>query len=113
MEDVMTKELFAVLMAGTLLIPLMTLAGSQDATTGFAGAQTEAAATNRQLLQLPPVPHLGAVPWLNSGQPWKAPKSDTLFGPKLDTLGPFLLRPAFSDLQATMLKRPDSQTHTE
>jgi hypothetical protein len=97
----MTKELFALLMVGTLLIPLITPAGSEDATTGFAGGRPDAAAAAGRTLPLPPVPHLDGMPWLNSGPPLKGPKVDTLFGPKLDTLGPFLLQPAFPDAQVS------------
>ena len=40
-------------------------------------------------LQLPPIPNLDTLRWLDKGVP--GPKVDTLMGPKLDTLGPFFL----------------------
>jgi hypothetical protein len=43
----MTKELFALLMASTLLIPLITPALGDDVTTGF-GASKDAACISRQ-----------------------------------------------------------------
>jgi hypothetical protein len=87
----MTKELFALLMAGTLLIPLITSAQGDDVTIGFGSGAAPMAA--EQTLPLPSVPHLEGVPWLNSRSSVKGLKVDTLFGRKLDTLGPFLLQP--------------------
>jgi hypothetical protein len=86
----MNKELFALLMAGTLLIPLITPALGDDATTGFGIRRPNVppVATD-QALPLPALPHFEGVPWLNSGSSVKGPKVDTLFGPKLDTPGPF------------------------
>jgi hypothetical protein len=88
----MTRELFALLMAGTLLIPLITAAHGEDATTGFARARADAAGAHT-LLPLQ-VPHLQDAPWFNSGARLKGPKVDTLITPGLETLGPFLLQPA-------------------
>jgi hypothetical protein len=108
----MTKELFALLMAGTLLIPLVTPALGDDATTGFGGRRPNAppVATD-QTLALPTLPHLEGVPWLNSGSPVKGLKVDTLFGPKLDTLGPFLLQPTIPGAQVSVRAGPSGSAH--
>ena len=46
---------------------------------------------NGGALQLPPIPYLDTLRWLNTGG--RGSKVDTLIGPKLDTLGPFLVEP--------------------
>jgi hypothetical protein len=103
----MTKELFAVLVAGTLLIPLITPARGDDVTTGFGAGRPDAAPiAAKQTLPLPSLPHLEGVPWLNSGPPLKGLKVDTLYGPKLDTFGPFLLQPAIPDAQVSGRSEP-------
>lgn len=107
----MTKELFAILMAGTLLIPLITPALGEDVTTGFGVRRPDAApVAAEQALPLPSLPQLEGVPWLNPGAPVKGLKVDTLFGPKLDTLGPFLLQPAIPGAQVSVRAGPGPQT---
>jgi hypothetical protein len=110
----MTKELFALLMAGTLLIPLITPALGDDVTTGGGQAPTPPQAAVEQRLPLPPVPHLEGVPWLNSPAPLKGLKVDTLLGPNLDALGPFLLQPALPNAQVSAgAGHPGGEIHTE
>jgi hypothetical protein len=108
----MTKELFALLMAGTLLIPLITPALGDDATTGFGIRRPSMppVATD-QTLPLPALPHLEGIPWLNSGPSVRGLKVDTLFGPKLDTLGPFLLQPAIPGTYVSVRAGPSASAH--
>jgi hypothetical protein len=42
---------------------------------------------------LPALPHIETLPWLTRGSTSKGSKVDLLWGPKVDTLGPFLVRP--------------------
>jgi hypothetical protein len=107
----MTKELFALLMASTLLIPLITPALGDDVTTGFGVGRSGAAPiAAEQALPLPSLPQLEGVLWLNPGAPVKGLKVDTLFGPKFDTLGPFLLQPAVPGPQVSVRAGPGPQT---
>ena len=83
----MTKGLFALVLAGALMV--ITPALGTDSTAGL--GQAPAPQANGGHLQLAPIPHLDALRWLNTGA--RGPKVDTLLDPKLDTLGPFLLEP--------------------
>jgi hypothetical protein len=85
----MTKGMFALLLAGALVVPHVTPALGTDSTVGL--GQPRAPQANVGDLQLPPIPHLDTLRWLDTGA--RGPKVDTLLGPKLDTLGPFLLEP--------------------
>jgi len=82
----MTKGMFALLLAGALTVPHLTPALGTDSTLGLGPAQSPDGD-----LQLPPIPHLDTLRWLDTGV--RGRKVDTLMGPKLDTLGPFLLEP--------------------
>ena len=83
----MTKGMFALLLAGALTVPHVPALGN-DSTQGLGQAHSPQAGGD---LQLPPIPYLDTLRWLDKGLP--GPKVDTLMGPKLDTLGPFLLEP--------------------
>jgi hypothetical protein len=110
----MTKELFALLMAGTLLVPLITPVLGDDVTTGGGRTPALSQAPVGQTLPLPAVSHLEGVPWLNSPAPLKGLKVDTLLGPKLDALGPFLLQPALPNAQVSAgAGHPGGEIHTE
>jgi hypothetical protein len=85
----MTKGMFALLLAGALVVPHVTPALGTDSTLGLGQAQSPQA--NGGDLQLPPIPYLDTLRWSDTGV--RGPKVDTLMGPKLDTLGPFLLEP--------------------
>jgi len=85
----MTKGLFALLLAGALMVPHVTPALGTDSTLGLGHAP--APQGNGRDLQLPPIPRLDTLRWLHTGA--RGPKVDILMGPKLDTLGPFLLEP--------------------
>jgi hypothetical protein len=84
----MTKGMFALLLAGALVVPHVTPALGTDSTLGLGQAQSPQAGGG---LQLPPIPHLDTLRWLETGP--RGPKVDTLMGPKLDTPVPFLLKP--------------------
>jgi hypothetical protein len=83
----MTKGMFALLLAGALVVPHVTPALGTDSTLALGQAPARQAGGG---LQLPPIPHLHTLRGLDTGA--RGPKVDTLMGPKLDTLGPFLLR---------------------
>ena len=85
----MTKGMFALLLAGALMVPHITTALGTDSTPGLGHAPAPQATAGD--LQLPSIPHLDTLRWPNTGV--RGPKVDTLMGPKLDTLGPFLLEP--------------------
>lgn len=87
----MTKGLFALLLAGALMAPHVTPALGTESTVGIGGTRHAPQLASEGALQLPPVPHLDTLRWLDSGS--RGPKVDTLLGPKLDTLGPFLVQP--------------------
>ena len=85
----MTKGMFALLLAGALMVPHVAPALGTDSTLALGQAQSPQA--NGGDLQLPPIPYLDTLRWSDTGV--RGPKIDTLMGPKLDTLGPFLLEP--------------------
>jgi hypothetical protein len=102
----MTRELLALLLAGTLMIPLVTSARGDDRTGGVAALRPYPSHESAwKALSLPAVPHLDTMPWLNLGSAAKGLKVDMLFGPKLDTLGPFLLQPALPHPQVSSFKQ--------
>jgi hypothetical protein len=88
----MTKGMFALLLAGALMVPHMTPAFGTESTVGIAGPRhAPPLLASGGALQLPPIPHLETLRWLDSGS--RGPKVDTLLSPRLDTFGPFLVRP--------------------
>jgi hypothetical protein len=109
----MTKGLFALLLAGSLMVPHITPALGQS-TVGLAARPDNASKEAFEALRLPPVPHLEGMPWLQSGVALSEPKSDSLIGPKLDTLGPFLLQPDIPPARFTSSSKPfDPRITTE
>ena len=70
----MTKGLFALVLAGALMVPHVTPALGTDSTAGL--GQAPAPQANGGDLQLAPIPHLDALRWLNTGA--RGPKVDTL-----------------------------------
>jgi hypothetical protein len=90
----MTKGMFALLLAGALVVPHVTPALGTESTVGL--RQPSGSQTNKGGLQLPPIPYLDTLRWSDTGV--HGPKVDTLMGPKLDTLGPFLLEPEIPSL---------------
>jgi hypothetical protein len=71
------------------MVPHVTPALGTDSTVGL--GQALAPQANGEDLQLPPIPYLDTLHWLDTGV--RGPKIDTLIRPELDTLGPFLLEP--------------------
>src|SRR4051794_222923 len=93
----MTKGMFALLLAGALMVPHVTPAMGTDSTLGLGQAP----------VQFPPIPHLDTLRWLDTGG--RGPKVDPLMGPKLDTLGPFLLEP---EIPSASFRRQAGTVHT-
>jgi len=77
----MTKGMFALLLAGALMVPHVTPALGTDSTFGI--RPHPAPQVNGGALQLPPIPYLDTLRC----------KVDTLMGPKLDRPDPFLVEP--------------------
>jgi hypothetical protein len=103
----MTKGLFALLMAGSLMVPLITPALGSESTVGLGGArQPVRPRASWDGLSLRPVPHLDTMPWLNSGSAIRGPKMDILLGPQLETVGPFLVQPSILATQVWSDLRP-------
>jgi hypothetical protein len=91
----MSKELFALLLAGIFMVPHVTPALGNDATVGLRVQEPQSTAQSGRMLPLAPVPHLEPTPWLTSDRLLKGPRLDILVGPKIETLGPFLVSPSF------------------
>jgi hypothetical protein len=103
----MTKTLFALLVAGTLMVPHVTPAMGNEGTAMPVSARTGLPSGEWPgEMRLPPIPHLENMPWLMSGTAVKGPKVDTLLGPKLDTLGPFLVQPTIPGTRFSSRTRP-------
>jgi len=88
----MTKRLFALLLAGSLMVPHITPALGQS-TVGLAARPDNSSKEAWDAMHFPPVPHLDTMPWLKSGITLQDPNSQNPIAPKLDTLGPFLVQP--------------------
>lgn len=96
----MTKRLFALLLAGTLLVPFISPALGSESTVGLGTTRHDALqGSSWEALMLPPVPYLDTMPWLKSDSALKGPKIDILLGPKLETIGPFLVQPTIPATQ--------------
>ena len=70
----MTKGMFALLLAGALMVPHVTPALGTDSTLGLGHAP--APQGNGRDLQLPPIPRLDTLRWLHTGA--RGPKVDIL-----------------------------------
>jgi hypothetical protein len=88
----MNKGLFALLLAGSLSAPHITPALGQS-TVGLAARPDNASKEAWEVMHFPPVPHLDTMPLLKSGITLHDSQSQSVIGPKLDTLGPFLVQP--------------------
>jgi hypothetical protein len=90
----MIKGLFALLMAGTLMVPHITPALGNESTVGLGAAwSTPPGFSSWESVPLPPVPYLDTMPWLSSGAIFRGPKVDLLWEHKLERFGPFLVQP--------------------
>jgi hypothetical protein len=102
----MTKGLFALLMAGSLMVP------AHHPRAGKRKHRRPAAHGNRCARAHPGTdyrsrrPHLDTMPWLNSGSAKRGPKMDILLGPQLETVGPFLVQPSILATQVWSDLRP-------
>ena len=104
----MIKELFALLVAGTLMVPQITPALGDDATDGFGTTRSgQSQLGSWAALRLPPVPHIDTMPWMSSGSALRGPKVDGLFGPKFYLLEPFLVQPGIPGTQFSLSATPD------
>ena len=84
----MMKVLHRLLLASTLMVPCVAPAiGGDHTTRPGATQQGQAQARSSGQLQLPPVPYIESMPWLNSLSTSKGPKVDFLLGPNLELPG--------------------------
>lgn len=90
----MSKGLFALLLAGAFMVPHINPALGNDATVGLRVQEPPSQARSWGTLPATPVPHVDRTPWLASDWLLKGPKVDSLVGPRIDTLGPFLVAPS-------------------
>ena len=85
----MTKALFALLLAGTVMAPHLTAAVEIEGTVGLAAThEAEPRDQAWDARPMAPVPHLESTAWLSG------PQAEVLLTPEPDTVGPFLLEPA-------------------
>jgi hypothetical protein len=108
----MKKELLALALAGTLLLPHATPALSSEPARP---ASSESASWKRS--PLPPVPYLDTMPWLASGSIWKEPQIDStwrpdIWRPDIKTIGPFELPPAAPGSFSGTLTNPNAEAPT-
>jgi hypothetical protein len=83
----MTKTLFALALASTLMVPHINPAFGNDSTVGFGGAgSARVAKESWNGLQLPAIPYLETMPWLTRGLPAAKSKVDLLWQPRGNTL---------------------------
>ena len=89
----MTKTLFALMLAGTLMVPHITPALGNENAMGTGFHRASPAQQSWDSIRLPAIPHLESMPWLTRGSLTSGTKVDMLWRPGLDSLGPFLLQP--------------------
>jgi len=93
MEADMKKELSALALAGTLMVPHITPALGSESTVGINVARpAPSQSASWKESPLPPVPYLDAMRWLASGSIWREPQIDSTWRPDLNTIGPFELQ---------------------
>jgi len=103
----MTKTLFALALASTLMVPHITPASGNDSAVGFGVVRpADAAQQSWKELQLPSIPYLETMPWLIRSLPAAKSKVDLLWQPRGDTLGPFLLSPDTPPARFSSTQRP-------
>jgi hypothetical protein len=87
------KGLFALLLAGTFMVPLISPALGNDSTVGLGSDQpTQPETGTWSGLPLPPIPDLDTMPWLSRRVSATGTKIDRLSWPQL-TLRPFPVEP--------------------
>jgi hypothetical protein len=102
-------RLFAMLMAGALIAPLITPALGNESITKLGNARESRSMDWEALLSA----EFNKVPWLKFDMGARLPRSDLPIGPKLDTLEPFLLQPASPGTQFSSSWKFVAQTTTE
>ena len=90
----MTKTLFALVLAGTLMVPHITRALGNESPMGIGEVHRASSAQQSwDSIRLPAIPHLESMPWLTRGSLTSGTKVDMLWRPDLDSLDRFLLQP--------------------
>jgi hypothetical protein len=78
----MTKTLFALMLAGTFMVPHITPAIGNESKAEIAGIKGASSAQQAwDALSLPAIPHLDTMPWLTRGSLTAGPKIDMLWPP--------------------------------
>jgi hypothetical protein len=94
MEADMKKELSALALAGTLMVPHITPTLGSESTVDINVARpAPSQSASWKEPPLPPVPYLDTMPWLASGSIWREPQIDSTWRPDLNTIGPIELHP--------------------
>ena len=101
----MKKELLALALAGTLMLPHAKPALSSEPTR-----PAPSASASWKRLPLPPVPYLDTMPWLASGSIWSEPQLDSTWWPDLRTIGPFEPLPAAPKSFSRTITKSGAQT---
>ncbi len=102
-------RLFAMMMAGVLIAPLITPALGNESITKLGNARESRGMDWEALLSA----EFNKVPWLKFDIGARVPTGELPIGPKLDTLEPFLLQPAGSGTQFSSSWKFVPQTTTE
>jgi hypothetical protein len=96
----MNKGLFALLLAGTFMVPHIIPALGNDITVGVRVQEPQSQAQSWEASRIAPVPHLEAMSRLTSDWPLRGLKVRILLGPEIETLGPFLVAPSIPPKQS-------------
>jgi hypothetical protein len=76
---VMTKTLFALMLAGTLMVPHITPAVGNESTTATGEVQRASSVQQSwESIRLPAIPHLESMPWLTRGSLTSGPKDGVI-----------------------------------
>jgi hypothetical protein len=106
----MIKNLFAPLLALTLMVPHITPAWGNDGTVGMGSARAGSSIQQEWSdLPLPPIPHLETMPWLKRASPAARIKVDLLWQPHVDTQSPFWLQPAIPTARFSLNQSSNEQ----
>jgi len=90
----MIRNLFAPMLACTLMVLPITPAFGKDSTIGMSARAGSSIQQEWSDLPLPSIPHLETMPWLKRASPAARTKVDLLWQPHVDTQAPFWLQPA-------------------
>ena len=99
------KALFALLVAGTLMIPEGAAALEKHGSVRAATSKTIHPQAAWDKLPLPPIPYLDTIPWLEAAMNWRGPQVDAWLHSSPPAL-PFMMQTAspapqvFSEFQA-------------